>query len=80
VIYVAWLGHTDDRVDQQAAVHFFGGALGQLFVYTVHRVAGLESDHIGVAHRFQAGAYLRRGAAQLDEVVVAGRSITFSPG
>ena len=47
-----------------------GGALGQFFVDAVQRVAGLEGDHVVVAHLFEHGAHLGRRAAQFDKVVV----------
>ena len=70
VVHVAGLGQADHRVDQQAAADFLGRPLGQFFVDAVHRVAGLEGDHVAVAHLFQGGANFGRGAAQFDKVVV----------
>ena len=70
VIHVAGLGQADDGVQQERAVHLFGGTFGQFLVDAVQRVAGLERHHIGMAELRQPGAGLRRGQAQIDEIVV----------
>ena len=73
VVHVAGLGHADDRVDQERAAHLGSGALGQLFVDAVQRVAGLEGHHVGVPHALEHLAHLGGRAAQLDEVIIAGK-------
>ena len=73
VIDVAGLGHANHRVEQQHAIHLLDGALGQFLVDAVQRVARLEGDDVGVADLRQAGAGLRRGQAQVGEVVVRGQ-------
>ena len=70
MIHVARLGHADHRVQQQRPIHFVSSALGQLFMDTVQRVAGLEGDDVGVTELGQAGARLCGRQAQVNEVVV----------
>lgn len=47
--HIIGLGHTNDRVIQQTAADLLAGKLAQLFMHTVHGVAGLESHHICIA-------------------------------
>ena len=70
MVDVAGLGHADRRVQQQHAVDRVDGALGQLLVHAVQRVARLERDHILAPGLGQHLARLRRRAAQLLKVIV----------
>ena len=71
VVDVAGLGHADDRVDQEAAADLLGGALGQLLVGPVQRVAGLEGDDLRSSPATAKWSRSSRGRPpQLDEVVV----------
>ena len=70
VVDVAGLGQAHHRLDQQVCIGDAGGAVGQLLVGTVHRVAGLEGDHALPVVAGEVLAQLRRRAPQLAEVVV----------
>ena len=73
VVDVARLGHPHHRVDEQVGADLGRGPHGQLDVGAVHRVAGLEGDDLGPAQLGELGAELRRGPAQVGEVVVDGQ-------
>ncbi len=63
MVHVAGFGHAHHRVQQQHPVHFLGRPLGQLLVYTMQRVAGLEGDHIAPAELLKPCARLGRRQA-----------------
>ncbi len=47
VIDVTRLGHPDDRVEQEHAIHGFNRTNGEFLVRLVKWIAGLKGDHIG---------------------------------
>ena len=73
MVDVAGLGHADHGMDQQVGLGRLGGAVGQLLVGAVHRVAGLEGDHPAPAQLAEPVAQLLRRVAQMLEIVVHGR-------
>ncbi len=70
VIDVARLRHADHRMDQQVRLVLLRRPEGQLLVRAMHRVAGLECDHLAPAKLLETRAHLGRRIAEAAEVVV----------
>ena len=70
VVDVTGLGQADHRVEQQVGLGDLGGALGQLLVRPVHRVAGLECDDPGPAPLLEPMPEIGGLVAQLPEIVL----------
>ena len=70
VIDVPRLGHPHDGVDQQVRLRLLGRAQGQLLVGAVHRVAGLEGDHLRPTQLAELRPELGRTVPQQPVVVV----------
>lgn len=58
MIDIAWLGESDDGVDEDVGLALTGSADGQLAVSTVHRVAGLEGDDLAPCEFLEVRAEL----------------------
>ena len=70
MIDIARFGHPDHRMQQQDPIELISGALGELLVDSMERVAGLESDDIAVAHMRQLLPRLRRRETDFFEIEV----------
>ena len=81
VVDVAWLGEAYDGVQQKDAVDGLRGALGQLLVDAMERVAGLEGDDVVRSELVEPGPAVRRGETKIAEVEVAWElQSSYSPG
>ena len=71
VVDVAWLGEAYHGVQQQDAVNGVRGALGQLLVDAMERVACLEGDDVVRSELVEPGPAVGRREAKVPEVEVA---------
>ncbi len=70
MVDVARLGLPDHWVDQEVRLGDLGGALGQLLMRPVHRIARLEGDHPLPAPAGEFGAQVLGVVAQLGKIVL----------
>ena len=70
VIDVAGLGEADDRVQEKSTVNGRRGALRQLLVDSMKRIACLERDHVARSGLLESGPALCGSEAQVAEVEV----------
>ena len=68
MIDIAWLRHTDNRVQHQHAVDRGRSALRQRFMHAMQRIARLKGDNIPVPIRLQDGASFGGRAAEFSEI------------
>jgi hypothetical protein len=79
VVDVARLGQPHHRVDEEVGLDLLGRPQGDLLVGPVHRVAGLEGDHLRPPQLVELRPDLGRCLAQGPEVVVQGQLGALQP-
>ena len=70
VVYVAWFGQADYRVDENVSLASSGSANSQFSMGSVHGVASLKGNNARPAEFFKMNSEFRGSIAQGDVVVM----------
>jgi hypothetical protein len=68
MVYITWLGQSNNWMEEQRSIEILDSALGELFMDAMKRVACLKGHNIGMARLRQAASGGSRRQSEFFEV------------